>query len=130
MAALCRSRLQPGEAGRAGLAKTATIKDIMDSMVDPSADFLFDSVAQIADEHGITEKAPHTDEEWQEVRRRAIQLLEAPNLLVMKGRKVARPGDKSENPGDRAAARADPGADRRRSAACSSIARARFRKPP
>ena len=80
------------------LAKPATIKDIMDSMVDPSADFLFDSVAQIADEHGITEKAPHTDEEWQEVRRRAIQLLEAPNLLVMKGRKVAPPDDKSKNP--------------------------------
>ncbi len=80
------------------LLKTATIKDIMDSMVDPSAEFLFDSVATIADEHGITEKAPHTDEEWKEVRRRAIQLLEAPNLLVMKGRKVAQADDQSKNP--------------------------------
>ena len=70
----------------------------MDSMVDPSADFIFDSVAQIADEHGITEKAPHTDEEWKEVRRRAIQLLEAPNLLVMAGRKAANPNDRSQNP--------------------------------
>ena len=80
------------------LLRTATIKDIMDSMVDPSAEFLFDSVAMIADEHGITEKAPHTEEEWTEVRRRAIQLLEAPNLLVVKGRKVAQPDDKSKNP--------------------------------
>ena len=80
------------------LARPATIKDIMDSMVEPSADFLFDSVAQIADEHGITEKAPHSDEEWQEVKRRSIQLLEAPNLLVMKGRKVAPADDKSKNP--------------------------------
>jgi len=80
------------------LLKTATIKDIMDSMVDPSADFLFDSVATIADEHGITEKAPHTEVEWQEVRRRAIQLLEAPNLLVAKGRKVASAADRSRNP--------------------------------
>ncbi len=70
----------------------------MDSMVEPSADYVFDSVAQIADEHGITEKAPHTDQEWKEVRRRAIQLLEAPNLLVMPGRKAARPGERSENP--------------------------------
>ena len=56
-------------------ATTATIKDIMDAMVDPSADFLFDSVAMIADERGVTEKAPQTDEEWKEVRRRAIQIL-------------------------------------------------------
>ena len=80
------------------LQSPSTIKDIMDSMVDPSADFIFDSVAQIADEHGITEKAPHTDEEWKEVRRRAVQLLEAPNLLVMPGRKAALPGDRSQNP--------------------------------
>jgi len=80
------------------LQSPSTIKDIMDSMVDPSADYIFESVAQIADEHGIREKAPHTDEEWKEVRRRAVQLLEAPNLLVMRGRKVARPGERSENP--------------------------------
>jgi hypothetical protein len=81
------------------LTTNATIKDIMDSMVDPSADYLFESVATIADENGITEKAPQTDEEWREVRRRVVTLLEAPNLLVMAGRKVAQPGEKSENPG-------------------------------
>ena len=80
------------------LLSTSTIKDIMDSIVDPSADYLFESVAQIADEHGVTEKAPHTPEEWKEARRRAVQLLEAPNLLAIKGRIVARPGERSENP--------------------------------
>jgi len=70
----------------------------MDSMVDPSADYLFDSVAQIADERGITDKAPHTPEEWKEARRRAVQLVEAPNLLIMSSRKAARPGERSENP--------------------------------
>ena len=80
------------------LAKPATIKDIMDSMVDPSGDFLFESFAEIADEQGVRVKAPETDEEWKEVRARAITLIEAPNLLVMPGRKVARPGEKSENP--------------------------------
>jgi len=70
----------------------------MDSMVDPSADYIFDAVAQIADEHGITEKQPRTDEEWKEVRRRAVQLLEAPNLLVMAGRRAALPHDRSQNP--------------------------------
>src|SRR5436309_1491069 len=79
----------------ASLAQSATIKDIMDSMVDPSADFLFDSVATIADERGITEKAPQTDDEWKQVRRHALVLLEARNLLVMEGRRVARPQEKS-----------------------------------
>jgi cytochrome c556 len=80
------------------LLRTATIKDIMDSMVDPSGDFIFDSVAEIADERGVTQKAPKTDEEWKEVRRHAIVLLEAPNLLTMEGRKVAQPHERSENP--------------------------------
>jgi Cytochrome C' len=80
------------------LLKTATIKDIMDSMVDPSGDFLFDSVAEIADETGVHVKAPRTDEEWAEVRRRALVLLEAPNLLTMEGRKVAQPHERSQNP--------------------------------
>jgi hypothetical protein len=81
-----------------GLAAPATIKDIMDSMVDPSADYVFGAVAEIADEHGITHKAPHTDDEWKETRRRVVQLVEAPNLLVMDGRKAARNGERSENP--------------------------------
>ena len=80
------------------LVQPATIKDIMDSMVDPSADFLFESVVEIADENGITDKAPQTDEEWKQVRRHALVLLEAPNLLVMKGRRVAQPHERSENP--------------------------------
>jgi hypothetical protein len=70
----------------------------MDSMVDPSGDFMFESVAEIADEHGVRQKAPQTEEEWEEVRRRSLVLLEAPNLLTMEGRKVAQPGEKSKNP--------------------------------
>jgi plastocyanin len=81
------------------LLRTATIKDIMDSMVDPSGDFMFQSVQQISDEHGISEKAPKTDEEWEEVRHHLFVLIEAPNLLTMEGRRVARPEDKSKAPG-------------------------------
>jgi len=80
------------------LLRPATIKDIMDSMVNPSGDFVFESVQEIADEHGITEKAPKTDAEWEDVRRRLFVLLEAPNLLTMEGRKAARPEDRSSNP--------------------------------
>jgi len=74
----------------------ATIKDIMHSMVDPSGDFLFQSVQTIADEHGVREIAPHTDEEWENVRERLMVLHEAPNLL--QGRRAARPTERSKNP--------------------------------
>jgi len=80
------------------LLKPATIKDIMDSMVEPSGDFVFESVQEISDEHGITEKAPKTDAEWDGVRHNLYVLMEAPNLLTMEGRKAARPEDRSKNP--------------------------------
>ena len=47
---------------------------------------------------GIVERRPQTDEEWKEERRHAVLLVEAANLLMMPGRKVAKPGDKAEAP--------------------------------
>jgi hypothetical protein len=79
--------------------KTATIKDIMDSMVDPAADYLWESVATIVTKAGTEERRPRTDDDWKKVRRAAITLVEANNLLIMEGRAVAKPGEKSENPG-------------------------------
>ena len=80
------------------LAPAATIKDLMDAMVDPSAEYLFDNIVEIVDEKGIIDKTPKTDDEWKEVRRRAVMLVEAPNLLVTPGRKVSNPGEKAEYP--------------------------------
>ena len=80
------------------LATAATIKDLMDAMVDPNAEYLFDNIVEIVDETGIIDKTPKTDEEWKEVRRRALMLFEAPNLLVAPGRTVAKPGEKAKYP--------------------------------
>jgi hypothetical protein len=80
------------------LATTASIKDLMDAMVDPSAEYLFDNIVEIVDEKGIIDKTPKTDDEWAEARRRAVLLFEAPNLLVTPGRKVAKPGEKAAYP--------------------------------
>jgi plastocyanin len=77
---------------------TATVKDIMTSVIDPEADVLWNSVATIVSLSGTEERAPKTDEEWADVRRSAVQLVEATNLLRIPGRLVARPGEKSENP--------------------------------
>jgi hypothetical protein len=77
----------------------ATIKDIMDSDVDPNADFLWDSVSSDATiEKGLVLKAPKTDEDWKEVRRHAVVLMEAMNSLQIPGRAVARPGEKASDP--------------------------------
>ena len=76
---------------------TSTIKDLMDSLVDPSADALWESVATIVSAAGTEERQPKTPEQWADVRRRAISLVEATNLLIMEGRHVAKPGEKAEN---------------------------------
>jgi hypothetical protein len=72
---------------------TITIKDLMDDIVDPAADTVWGSVAII---NGKEEKAPHSDEQWVTVRRSALQLVEASNLLQIPGRHVAKPGDRNE----------------------------------
>ena len=77
---------------------TATVKDIMTSIIDPEADVLWNSVATIVSLTGTEERAPQTDEEWATLRRSAVQLVEATNLLRIPNRLVARPGEKSENP--------------------------------
>jgi len=76
----------------------STVKDIMHSMVEPSGDFLFQSVQTIADEHGVREKAPRTDEEWDAVRQRLTILNQVPGLFSAPGLRAARPRDRSKNP--------------------------------
>src|SRR5207248_1665475 len=77
---------------------TATVKDIMDSMVDPNADFVWESVATVIDADGTHETFPQNDEEWTELRRHTITLMEATNLLLTPGRHVARTGEKADDP--------------------------------
>jgi hypothetical protein len=76
----------------------ATIKDIMDSMVDPSADYVWRSVGAEITAAGTVERAPKTDEDWDAERHHVIQLVEAANLLIMPGRQAAAPGHKTDNP--------------------------------
>lgn len=71
----------------------------MQSVVDPSADVVWLSVTTVQSVKGTVDTAPKTDEEWTKVRHGAIALTEAANLLMVPGRHVARPGEKSETPG-------------------------------
>ena len=78
---------------------TATIKDIMLHIVDPAGDMVWDSVSTTIDKGGVHETVPKTDEEWNTVRNGVITLIEASNLLMVPGRAMARPGEKSVAPG-------------------------------
>ena len=99
VAAACSSPAAPPAKTASPFLVTTTFKDVMDSMVDPSADYLWESVATNVTKAGTEERRPRTEDDWKKVRRAAVTLIEATNLLVMDGRKVARPGEKSENPG-------------------------------
>jgi hypothetical protein len=75
-----------------------TIKVIMNSIIDPNADYLWGSVSVTSTAKGFVEKAPRTKEDWDEERRHAISLMEAANLLQIPGRPVALPGEKANDP--------------------------------
>jgi hypothetical protein len=86
-------------AAQSQLQPIAGVQDIMTYMVDPAADFLWESVSTSVTEKGAVEKQPRTDAEWNEVQRQAIILAEASNLLLMDGRRVAREGKSLEDHG-------------------------------
>jgi hypothetical protein len=87
----------PAPAATGEFRPTATIREIMAAEVSPSADALWDSVATVADATGTKDKRPETDEEWAEVKRSAVTLVEATNLLLI-DRHAGRADDKSANP--------------------------------
>ena len=82
-----------------GFRPTASIQDIMLSLVDPAADAIWESVATIVTHEGVEERRPRTDEDWAALQHEAVRLVEASNLMLIPGRAVARPGFRSENPG-------------------------------
>jgi hypothetical protein len=101
-AASCQSK--PAEPAAPGIAAppyttSATIKDIMLHIVDPAGDMVWDSVSTVIDKQGLHETVPTTDEDWFKVRSGVITLIEASNLLMVPGRAMARPGEKSVAPG-------------------------------
>lgn len=91
-----------------GYRAVATVRELMDGIIDPSADALWDSVAYIATPKGVEDRRPRTDAEWKAVRTSAITLIEAANLLVLPGRRVgAGQSGPPPGPGELSAAQID-----------------------
>jgi hypothetical protein len=89
----------PPPAAQPNYQPTSTIKELMLNVLDPAADVVWLSVTTIVDNKGLVETKPQNDDDWTRVRQGAVTLMESANLLMMPGRRVARPGEKSETPG-------------------------------
>jgi hypothetical protein len=81
----------------------ASIREVMNSVIDPNIDPVWNSVASVL-EHGVengkmTDRAPVSDQDWAEIRAHALVVSEAANLLLMPNRPVAPPGAPSLSPG-------------------------------
>jgi hypothetical protein len=61
----------------------ADTKLLMQSVVDPNADVIWESVKTIITAQGTEEVRPRTDAEWTAVRNSAVALAESGNLLMM-----------------------------------------------
>ena len=73
----------PVEARAPEMASVATVKQLMDGIIGPSATVVFDSVGTIVDATGIHEKQPSTETEWAAVGASAAALVESANLLMV-----------------------------------------------
>src|SRR5690349_9000814 len=71
---------------------SATVRELMQSLVAPSAQGIWDSVGTISNAKGTVNLEPRTDAEWAAVRRHAVALMESTNLLLIPGRHIAPAG--------------------------------------
>ena len=74
----------PGETGPA--EPVLDMHHLMELVLDPPADFLWDSAGTIITAEGATELAPTTEAGWTAVADQAAVLAEVSNLLVLSGR--------------------------------------------
>lgn len=67
---------------------TLDIKELMNSVIDPSADVLWANAGWIESAAGSEELYPTSNEGWNEVRAMAAMVAETGNLLMLPGRAV------------------------------------------
>jgi hypothetical protein len=87
LAAALQSGCAEAPAPPAGEVRPAlSLKQLMEWVIDPAADAVWDSVKTIITEQGTREIAPQTQEQWDAVRNGAALLAESSNLLMMQTR--------------------------------------------
>jgi hypothetical protein len=74
-----------------------SIQEVMQALVDPSADAIWEAVSTTITKNGVEEKQPRTDDEWKALRLHAIRVIEGASLLQVSARKVVQDGVKLED---------------------------------
>jgi hypothetical protein len=79
------------------LTPVLSVKELMEHIIDPTADWIFDAAVVDVSASGTTTTVPRSDEDWLRVERGAMLLAEASNLLKMP-RAMAPPGTAGATP--------------------------------
>jgi hypothetical protein len=90
----------------------ASIQELMQAMVDPAADSVWEVSGATVTSKGVEEHQPRTEEEWQQARNGMITLIESTNLLAMKGRRLVPVGGKVLDEGSEGVLTAEEGQKR------------------
>ena len=76
----------PGHAMPAVTVPKGKISDVMNAMMVPSSNAVWNAVATQTDATGTHESRPETDEDWNKLFHSAVELAEVPSLLLVPGR--------------------------------------------
>jgi hypothetical protein len=69
--------------------RAASIQELMAGVIDPAADRIWDAVSSETGPHGVEEHFPRTAQEWAALRRQALDIVAAANLLQAGGLPVS-----------------------------------------
>jgi hypothetical protein len=75
-----------------------SVKELMEYMIDPASDYVFDAISIQVDKKGAVQHAPKTDEDWEKLRIGAVTMAEGVYLLKVP-RPFAPPGDENNSSG-------------------------------
>ena len=89
---------QPPAAPDPSFTPVLSVKELMENIVDPQADYVFDAVGSDVTAKGVVEITPTTDDDWTKIQRGAYVLAESSNLLKMT-RMMAPEGAANVEPG-------------------------------
>jgi hypothetical protein len=76
----------------------ATVAEIMESMVMPSADVIWNATAVDTSFEGVKDYTPKNDDDWERIEWASVTLAEAMNAVLVPGRHVDHPGAVSASP--------------------------------
>jgi hypothetical protein len=82
----CGEPPKPAAPAAPPLQPVLSMKQLMEWVIDPAADAVWEPVKTIITEQGTKEIAPQTDEQWEAVRHGAATLHESAHLLTLEGR--------------------------------------------